>query len=289
LETIFFKRILLLTVTALVIGSCTEPVEIKLDNSFTRLIVYGEISTDTAIQKVSLSRSANYFYNKPAEGVSDAVVIISDGVNEEILSESLESPGTYETSPGFFGIPGKTYNLLIQNVDINNDGEAEVYNASSYLPFVASIDSIRLQYVKYPFFQGTEIQLFAKDPAEYVDFYAFKVVKNGILQTDSLREINVQSDALFNGSYTNGVAVQYLDDANISEKVFPGDTITIEMYGITEEYFKFIVEAQSELFGSNPLFSGPPANISTNISNGALGFFTAVNIKRAASGAPSRP
>jgi hypothetical protein len=34
------------------------------------------------------------------------------------------------------------------------------------------------------------------------------------------------------------------------------------------------------LFGSNPLFSGPPANIKGNINNGGVGFFTAHSVTR---------
>jgi hypothetical protein len=264
--------------------SCTEPIDIELDNDYARLTVFGEISTDTTVHSIRLTRSADYFYNKPAEGIPGASVRISDGVNEIILSESQLIQGNYETPPDFFGIPGKSYDLYIENVDINGDGEDESYSASSFLPFLASIDSIQIKYVD----EGSEVQLYARDPAESIDFYAFKVKRNNVLQTDSLPEIHVQNDIFFNGSYTNGVTVQSLDDAKEGEKVVEGDTIVFEMFGITEEYYNFIIEAQTELFGSNPLFSGPPANISTNLSNGALGFFAAVNIKRSATIAPQK-
>ena len=77
-------------------------------------------------------------------------------------------------------------------------------------------------------------------------------------------------------------------DRKPDEKTVPGDTVTFEMYGISADYFKFITEAQTELFGSNPLFSGPPANISTNIDNGAVGFFAAVNVRRETAFADSK-
>jgi hypothetical protein len=268
--------------------SCTEPVDIILDSSFSRLVVFGEISTDTTSHKIKLSRSANYFYNKPAEGVTDAIVKINDGVKEEFLTEDLMNPGIYETSPGFFGVPGRTYSLFIQNVDIDKDGVKESYSATSYLPSVSPVDSIKIQYAEHFSFVRTQILLYTRDPSESLDFYMFKVAKNGILQTDSLRKINVQSDELFNGNYINGIEVQHLSDHHAAEIVAAGDIITLEMYGITKEYFKFLIEAQTELFGSNPLFSGPPANISTNLSNGASGFFAAVSVKRATVNAPPR-
>ncbi len=284
-KTFLYLGFLLLIVFP-IMQSCTEPIEIELDNSYARLIVYGEISTDTTVHKIRLNRSADYFYNLPAEGVSGAIIRISDGVQEITLSESVTEPGSYQTESNYYGVPGRSYSLTINNVDINRDGTSETYSASSELPFMAAPDSIKLNYANYPFFTGSEILLFAKDPAETEDFYAFKVVKNGIQQTDSLPEIFVQNDLLFNGNYTNGVSVQFLDDDKPGEKVSPGDTIVFEMYGITAGYYNFIVQAQTELFGSNPLFSGPPANITTNLTNGALGFFAGVNIRRAGVIAP---
>ncbi len=271
------------------ITSCTEPIDIELDSSFDRLTVYGEISTDTTTHTIRLTRSADYFYNKPAEGLSGAFVKISDGISETALTENTQIPGNYDTPENFYGLPGKTYTLVIQNVDINKDGRAETYSAISYLPFLNEPDSVKVKYANYPFFTGIEVLLYALDPAGSKDFYAFKVSRNGVLQTDSLPEIIVQSDLLFNGNYTNGVSVYFLDDSKPGEKTEAGDTITFEMYGINEEYYNFIIEAQTELFGSNPLFSGPPANILTNINNGAVGFFTAVNIKRTSAIAPQKP
>lgn len=268
--------------------SCTETIDISLDNSYTRLVVYGEISTDTAVHSLSITRSADYFYNLPAQGVSGALVKVSDGISETVFAENDTIPGNYESPQGFYGIPGRTYELFIQDVDIDNDGYKESYTARSYLPEMAAPDSVKLNYVEYPFFKGSEILLYARDPAETVDFYAFKVARNGILQTDSLSEIIIQDDILFNGNYTYGIQVQYLNDAKEGEKVLPGDTITFLMFGITRDYYNFIMEARTELFGSNPLFSGPPANVSSNLSNGAIGFFTAVNIKRSYVIAPPR-
>jgi len=278
--------LIVLSAVTIFISSCTEPIDIELGNSFARLIVFGEISTDTTVHSVRLTRTADYFYNKPPEAVSGAEIMISDGESEIVLIESNDSPGTYETSPLFYGIPGKKYTLSINLVDIDKDGTMESYQASSVLPYLGVLDSIHLNYAVYPFFTGSEILLYAQDPAETVDYYLFKLKKNGVLQTDSIPEIIAQNDLLFNGSYTNGISVQYLDDFKPGEKVYAGDTVVFEMYGISKDYFNFIIEAQTELRGSNPMFSGPPANVSTNLSNDALGFFAAVNIKRASAIAP---
>ena len=97
---------------------------------------------------------------------------------------------------------------------------------------------------------------------------------------DTLNEWFITDDKFFNGSYTNGATIAYLQQGSANEGLTPGDTVTVEVNSIGKEYFNFLSEAQAELRGSNPLFSGPPANVKGNISNGAVGFFTAYSATR---------
>jgi len=94
--------------------------------------------------------------------------------------------------------------------------------------------------------------------------------------TDTITEIGISDDRFFNGNYTYGAPVYHLSEKNPVEALNPGDTVTLMMSSITKEYYNFIVELMDETFEfRNPLFSGPPANISTNISNDGVGFFAA--------------
>jgi hypothetical protein len=262
-----------------VLSQCTERIEVEVDSSFTRLAVEGYISTDTTQHKVRLTRSGDYFYNQPAQPVSDATVSISNGDSVVILSESNEYPGLYLTDPDYYGLAGKTYTLAVTGVDIDEDGVSEEYSASSELRSVNSIDSIQLEKLNGPDFTIYQVLLYALDPP-VKNFYAFKVYRNGYLITDSLHEMLVQDDVFFNGNYTFGIPVQFLNQSEKDEIILPSDTITLEINGITDKYYNFILEAQSEIFYQTPLFSGPPANISSNISNGALGFFAAYSVTR---------
>lgn len=275
------KSLLYIILVTFILGSCTEEVEIELDSTFTRLVVFGSITTDTTVHQVDLSKSADYFFNQPAEKVNDAIVELSYGDTSFRLTENPEKPGIYETEPDFYGRVGETYNLTISGVDIDEDGEEEIYTAGSYLPEVNSLDSITLKYTSNSFFSGWEIQVWTFDPADQRNFYVFKAGLNGRIVTDTLTEFVIQNDDFFNGSETNGITSQFLDDAIEDQKAVPGDIITFEINGITEEYYNFLFQAQTESFGQVPLFSGPPANIGSNISNGALGFFTAYSVERA--------
>lgn len=280
------KKLLVISALFIFFISCTEEVDIELDSTYTRLVVYGEITTDTTVHRVELTKSADYFFNQPAEKVTNAIVELSYRDTSLRLFENPDLPGIYETTSDFYGIVGETYNLSINGVDIDQDGESEEYTASSYLPPVNDIDSITLKYTSNSFFSGWEIQVWTFDPAEIRNYYAFKSLVNNKLVTDTLTEIVIQNDDLFNGNYTYGITSQFLDDSKENEKAVKGDTVTFEINSITEEYFYFLFEAQSESFGQNPLFSGPPANISSNISNGAIGFFTAYSVSRSSAIVP---
>jgi len=186
----------------------------------------------------------------------------------------------YYTSADFFGTPGKTYTLNIRDVDVNGDGISEEYSASSHLNPVNHLDSISLKYFSAFGFTGYEVQLYAWDPPSR-DWYSFKLHKNGVLITDTLYELVVQPDDFFNGNYTHGITAQFLSNHKPEEVLEVGDTVTFEINGITEEYYKFVIEAQSQIYPQTPLFSGPPANIRTNLNNGAIGFFTAYSVNYA--------
>jgi hypothetical protein len=103
----------------------------------------------------------------------------------------------------------------------------------------------------------------------------FDIFKNGDHLTDTITNRFVTDDEFYNGSYTNGIGVGWLNQAYSREKVNPNDIITFRAASITEDYANFIWTLQEEVGFSTPLFSGPPANVKSNVNNGAVGFFAA--------------
>lgn len=270
------KTIIFISALSLSLWNCTERIELELDSTYARLVVEGFISNDTTVHWVRLSETSDYFQNETAPPVSGAEVVLDDGVQLHTLTESDTLPGWYLTSPDYYGIPGRTYTLIIKNVDIDKDGKAEEYTAASTMKPVNPIDSIKIEWFD-TFISGYQVRVWAWDSPD-PDWYAFKVWKNGVLVTDTLYELIVQNDEFFNGNYTYGIPSQFLSTDKPDEVVEVGDTITFEINGITEEYYYYIVEAQSQVFPQTPLFSGPPANIRTNLENGAIGFFEAYSV-----------
>jgi hypothetical protein len=273
------KKQLFLLTAILILGSCTEPIDIEVDPSFKRLIVEGGLTTDTTKHLVKLTRSADYFSGEKIPVVADAFVYIIEGFDTTFLNE--DSAGYYYTPADFYGKQNTYYELVIENVDIDADGEKEIYRARDQIRYVSPIDSITLELADGGPFNDDffQILLWANEPPDK-NFYIFKAQINGVGVRDSLLDWNLSNDDFFNGNYTYGVPVQWFDQEDTTESLKPGDIVTLELYQITREYYNFLNGAYNESFGSIPLFSGPPANIVGNVSNGAIGFFSCTAVTR---------
>jgi len=262
--------------------SCTERIDIPLDESAVRLVVDGAITTDTAVQTVLLSSTSSYYYNQLTPRVSGAIVSISDGTTTFALNEV--EPGKYCSEASVYGVAGRTYTLNIKLA--SPIGGSTDYSAVSTLYPVVPLDSIGLLFHPEWSKDGIwEVKCYVQEPPT-VDFYRFMVLRNREMLTDSIKDWFVTDDKFFNGNYTNGATVAYLRQGSPSEALNAGDTVTVEVNSIGKGYANFIWEAQAELRGTNPLFSGPPANVKGNITNGAVGYFAAYSATRCFTIAP---
>jgi len=264
----------IIVVFLIAVSACTEKVEIELDETYTRLVVEAAITTDTMMHVVKLSKTTSYYYNQAPPPVTEAVVLLDDNQGEVLQLEEIED-GVYATSDDFHAVVGKTYTL---NIRLNEGVAGQlVYSASSTVQPMYPVDSIGLEYDEISDFKYFEVQCFYLDPPTR-EWYMFDIYKNGERLTDTISWRDVTDDEFFNGNYTNGIGVGYLDQDYEREKLYPGDTITFRAGFITEEYAEFIWALQEEVNYSMPLFSGPPANVIGNISNGGIGYFAVFSV-----------
>ncbi len=271
------KKLSIIIIGIIIIASsCTEKVNIKLDNTYTRLVVYGYLTTDSITHYVKLNKTTSYYYDEPAPIVPGAQINLSDDDgNSVLLSEDV--PGTYSIPPEFHAVSGRSYFLKIdlqEAIDGNKTYTASTAPVSQINP----IDSIGLLYHadwgKAGFY---EVQCYYKDPPSK-DFYMFNIFRNDIWLTDTITKRFVTDDLFYNGNYTNGIGVGYLNQYDTREKLQAGDVVTFQGCDISESYYNFIVALQTEAGFQTPLFSGPPANVKGNISNGAVGYFAAYSV-----------
>jgi hypothetical protein len=187
--------------------------------------------------------------------------------------------GIYETDSSFAGTIGHTYTLdirLPQAIDRETH-----YAATCRLMPVARLDSIQVVFQpdwgKNGFW---EIRVFAQEPGDQTNFYMFHYYRNDTLMTDSIWKVFYSDDRYFNGNYINGLTAVYIDNEHPWETIRSGDKVTLQMSGITKEYYDFLYQAQMAGFNI-PFFTGPPANVKGNITHGAVGFFAAYSNSRA--------
>jgi len=281
MKSFFKNNTILLAFSAFIVVSCTERIDIKTDDAPSRVVIYGYLTNDSVF--VQITRSAGYFTTERPEGVSNAIVTISDDAERVIfLTECETTPGLYLADPDEYGEEGRTYTL---DVFLDESSNSEHYQAKAYLQHINHIDKVQLQ-VSEIFKNSVEVLLFAQDLPGQKNIYSIFVAINDSVVNSNIRRFFIMDNVFFRGQYINGVACYYLNqDPNHeyrNEILHVGDKVTLNINAISQEYASFVSNVQSEIRGSNPIFGGPPANVPTNIQRinpkdgiAPVGFFTA--------------
>lgn len=266
-----YKIFFLTIITLLIFSHCTEIIDdYELnDNQNERLIVDGSITDEQKPHRITLSKTSSYFYNERTPRVSGAEVTISDGENVFPLTET--TPGEYETAPDVAGEPGRTYTLNITLQD------GEKYTASSYMKPLYPMDSLGYEYYKDPFGGDYfyKIYVFAQERPGIGDCYMWDYYLDSELKSDTLNEKSLVDDEMYDGKYIHHADIFWIPEYEITKEK---TRLTVKMYSISEEYFDFYIALMHETDWRGGPFDGPSANVPSNISNEALGFFYASSV-----------
>ncbi len=258
------NRTIIFLILTCFIASCTERIDLFTEAAAPRLVIYGHITNDTMQHAVRISRSSGYFATAKPEGVSHATVTISSETQHLTLAESVSEAGLYLTDPDIFGIEGETYTLQVL-LDFDNDGQAEQYTSSSYLPHAARFDSITLQ-PSTDYKDQVEVRVFAKLSSDKDCYYSFQAFRNGLALNDSLKSFQITDGKLVGVDEIYDVACYFLDQTKERTQLVPGDQVSLRVNIFTREYGLFLMNAQGEaVWGAFP-FAEPPANVETNIT-----------------------
>jgi hypothetical protein len=280
----FFSLILICILLVAAFFSCTAPVDINTRDSEPVIVIYGCLTDEDKYQHIRITGSSPYFDDKENTVVSDASVQITDSEGNTYPLE-YGNKGYYISPVKFSARPGVTYHLMV-DVDFDKDGINEVYEAVTTIPPMLATDSAAIRPIDIMGYRHFALNIYAQDPPETDNYYLFKFFINDSISNDKVSKFIITDNEFFKGQYMKGVTIYYFEDAmdeNVVEKnededdtymVFPGDRIRLQTLNIEKGYYKFIEQSISEMHGENPMFGGPPSNITTNISNGAVGFFT---------------
>ena len=260
----FFLLLLLIVVSLLY--SCSERIDLDLDESHKRLVVEAYVTNIAGKQKVKLTTTAAYLSSEPAPLVAGASVSVSDGVSEWTFHE--DSTGYYYADSLFVGEEFASYTL---NIELKESVAGDVdFSANTEMVKVGIMDSIRLEKEEFNDKVIWRVLGWAENPPT-IDFYIFKTYINGKCITPNFDDWFIIDDRMASSGYLAAMPVAFIDPEE--DPIEVGDTVTLEAVSITEAYYDFLLEVNSESGGTNPMFSGPPANVKGNISGDGWGFF----------------
>jgi len=252
----FKYHLLIAAVVLLAATSCQKVVDLKLDSAATQIVIEGNITNFRATQTVTISQSVPFTNTNTFPPVSGATVTISDDKgNSYKLTESPTVHGTY-TIANLAGKSGTTYTLTVV-------ANGKTYTGSSTMP--GTVFYQPLSYSNDTFKAGSQlITVNFMDPPNIPNQYHFILYVNSV----QVKTIYVSND-----QFTDGGSVDinlYQNDFTIAK----GDTILVEEQGIDQKMFNYWFSlSQQQDNGSG--VGTTPANPPSNLSNGALGYFSA--------------
>ncbi len=259
-----------LVLSALLFNSCTKVIDFDVSEANIRLVIDGSVTSEFIQHQVKVSKTGSYFSGTRPPVVSGASIQVSDGDSIWIYFEKPDEPGTYLSQNAFKAVQGKTYSITVQV-------EGQEYTASEAMQIGATLDSLNIQqlFKPIPFENAIDssftLSVWGQEVGGQRNYYMWKYKINGSFgRTDSLQNIYFLDDKGIDGAYIPGYPIYNIDPQEIQS----GDTLSLYGYTISDEYYQFLRSVLLETYwrGGGP-WDGPPANIPTNFSNGALGYF----------------
>jgi len=255
------RLLIIVLVSSFIVTSCEKVIDVNLDNAEKKYVIEG-ILTDQAGQcEVTITQTKNFNEDNTFTPVTGATVNITD--NSTGITTALgEEPGGVYKHATLAGTFGKTYTL---RVSINGTD----YTASSTMPQLVNMDTIYVS--DDTWFDGKAIKMSNveyDDPAGSANYYKFVRYLNGV----KTKRVFINNDDLSDGRHAT--ATLFVDgNDNEEDKLESGDTMRIDMLCIDAAVYKYWYSLDQSATGQAQ--SAAPANPVTNISGGALGYFSA--------------
>lgn len=259
----------LLASSFLLLGGCRKVISLDLNSAEKKYVIEGTVAkifrldnrtkSDTAWVKISQTKDFNA--SNAFVGISGASVTISDNGGPAVaLTES--ATGVYG-SDAVVGEVGHTYTL---SVTVGG----QTFSASSKMPDSVTMRKLYIENMKILNETKKVASIDFVDPVGKGNAYRFVQYRNGVAASP----IFVQNDDLTDGNNITTQLNSYnSDDNNDDEELKAGDVLIVEMQCIAPPVYKFWSSLNVGATGSGQ--TATPANPVTNISGGAMGFFSA--------------
>jgi hypothetical protein len=256
-----FKEYLLLLACSLAFISCQKVIDIDVNTSPSQLVIEGNISNIRDVQIVKISRSVAYTNTNTYPAVSGATVKVADNAgNSWTFNET--APGTYSSAP-LRGQTGRTYTLTV-----SVDGKS--YTGASVMPPPVKVDSLTLTTITFGSTTRKLVAVNFTDPRGVENQYRYIMHING----KQSNRIYVDDDRLTDGNVIKEELYPDTNDDDDDDDLKSGDKVDVEVQNIDKNIFNYWFSLRQQRRGG-PGGGVTPGNPTSNLSNGALGYFSA--------------
>lgn len=245
----------LLALAGALFASCEKVIDVDLKDASPVLVIEGVVTNRADSQFVKISRSVPFGEPNVFPGFSGANVTITNTTTGRVFVLPERSPGIYMTR-NFIGRPDNTYSLRVE-------AAGKVYTATSRMPNQVGIDSLGVSVSTFLGEEQKTVQLLYTDPVKEKNYYRFVLKING----EASKDIFTYDDNFSNGRKVS----RELFDFDLNAET--GDRAEIEIQCIDPTVYRYWqgLDQNQNRGGA----STTPANPVSNISNGALGYFSA--------------
>jgi hypothetical protein len=237
-------------------SSCKKEVRLDINSTEERIVIEADISPSKTVNYVIISKTVNLYENNTFPGVRGAVVTISDNMGYYVVLDE-EKRGYYRVI-SFPGISGRKYYLTVKY-------DNQEYQGVCTMPTLVNLDTVVVSKFNFGQNEATGFLPLYQDPIGIKNYYRFLKYHNGK---------RIKGTAFLSDDFSDGrINREPLFDSETQFK--KGDTVKIDMQCISMEvYYYFYSRAQTATQQSSA-----PANPVSNISGGALGFFSVHTIQ----------
>ena len=236
--------------------ACQKVVKLDLRIPPPQYVIEGDITDQPGPYTVRILQTTAFYDSNSFKGVTGATVQVSDGQGSpEVLVYG--GGGNYYTRQ-LQGTPGRTYTLSVLIGDSS-------FSATSTMPQHIPLDDIDIEQVQN---SGKNVlvavPVFVNPQGPGIAYYLFDQTINGVLD---------KTLYYWNSQYSQGlINTLDLERSDPDSTLHSGDSVQIEMRCLDKPVYTYWSSLDAAATGSGGSYPGNPV---TNLTGGALGYFSA--------------
>lgn len=237
-------------------------IQVDLNVAAPQIVIEGEVTNGAGPFQVKISKTVNFSATNTFPPVSGAFVQVTDSNTGVVYIYNETTPGIY-LSNGFSGSVNHTFQFSAAIA-------GTTYTASSTMPAAVQLDSVSfVKNVDLNNKSAINAVVNFQDAPGLGNYYQFTEIVNGF----QVPNIFVFEDRLSDGKYVQDALY------NDTIRLHQNDTVLMKMFCVDKNIYNYFFTLAS-VSGNNSFQSASPANPNSNLSNGALGYFSAHTISQ---------